>query len=379
VSHRRIRTPPFGFLAVDKPSGPTSHDIVADARRSLRIRKVGHAGTLDPFATGLLLLAVGAATRLMEYLGPLEKEYVATARLGETTETLDPEGESAFVSDGWKRMDRAQIEAALKSFEGQMDQLPPVYSAKKLGGESAHRRARRGEPVELRPSSVTIHEVELLALSLPEVTFRLRCSTGTYVRSVARDLGERLGVGAYLTALRRTAIGPVRVEDALDPTDLDDPEKVAEGLMSPRQALRHLPELEVGESEFQRLGHGQSIALDDLRSELNPVSPKTMAPGPLVVHSPGWTNRVVIAEWQTSGRVHPLPPPQPSVREEATAAREDGVDAQKDGVDPQEDGVDPQEDGVDALEATDPCGETGALEASGVSVSLRPLKVVGDD
>jgi tRNA pseudouridine55 synthase len=332
VSQPGVGTPPFGFLAVDKPSGPTSHDIVAEARRSLRIRKVGHAGTLDPFATGLLLLAVGTATRLMEYLAPLGKEYVATARLGETTDTLDPEGEAVFVSDGWQELDRAQIEGALNSFEGQMDQIPPVYSAKKLGGESAHRRARRGEPVELQPSPVTIHEVELLALSLPEVTFRLRCSTGTYVRSVARDLGERLGVGAYLTALRRTSIGPLRVEDALAPTDLGDPGKVAAGLMSPRQALQHLPELQVGEREFQRLGHGQSIALDDLEADLSPPRPPSITPGPLLVHSPGWRNRVVIAEWKTSGGVHPLP-----------------------------------------------SESSGTVEVIEASVSLRPLKVVGDD
>ena len=343
MSRRGVGAPPFGFLAVDKPAGPTSHDIVAEARRALKIRKVGHAGTLDPFATGLLLLAVGAATRLIEYLGPLEKEYVATARLGETTETLDPEGESAFVSDEWQKLNGEEIVVALNSFVGQMDQMPPVFSAKKVRGESAHRRARRGEPVELRPSPVTIHEVEVLALSLPEVTFRLRCSTGTYVRSVARDLGERLGVGGYLSALRRTAIGPFRVEDALAPTDLGDPEKVGSGLLSPRQALQHLPGLEVGETEFQRLGQGQSIALHDLFSDLNPASPATRAPGPLVVHSPGWRNRVVIAEWKTSEGVEPLPP-EPSAREEARDA------------------------------------DTGAPEwRTGAAVALWPLKVVGDD
>jgi tRNA pseudouridine55 synthase len=335
-----MEAPPFGFLAVDKPSGPTSHDIVAEARRELRIRKVGHTGTLDPFATGLLILAVGAATRLIEYLGSLEKEYVATARLGETTDTLDPEGDSVFVSDGWQGLNRERIEAALNSFVGEMDQMPPVFSAKKVGGESAHRRARRGEDVELKPSPVTIHEIELLALSLPEVTFRLRCSTGTYVRSVARDLGELLGVGAYLSALRRTGIGPFRVEDALSPVDLGDPEKVASRLWPPRRALQHLPELELGEAEFRRLGQGQAIARSDLGSDPNLAA---LAPGPLVVHAQGWRNRVVIAEWKASGERDPVSS-EPSTRAEG---RDEGTGQPEGGM--------------------------------ATSVALRPLKVVGDD
>ncbi len=370
MSRRGKGAPTFGFLAVDKPSGPTSHDIVAEARRALRIRKVGHTGTLDPFATGLLLLAAGAATRLIEYLGPLEKEYVATARLGETTDTLDPEGDSVFVSDGWQKLNWEQVEAALNSFVGQMDQMPPVFSAKKIGGESAHRRARRGEDVELQPSPVSIHEIELLSLSLPEVTFRLRCSTGTYVRSVARDLGDRLGVGAYLSALRRTAIGSFRVEDALAPTDLGDPERVASGLLSPRHALQHLPGLEIGEAEFQRLGQGQSLAHTDLVSDLNPANPATRAPGPLVVHSPGWSNRVVIAEWKTSEGAAP----SPSERSAREDARDDGAGTWEETHIGDEIHRHEDTDTPDTLDTPDTPERGGEA-----SVALRPLKVVGDD
>ena len=297
MSRTRMGGLSFGFLPVDKPAGPTSHDIVSVARRCLRLRKVGHAGTLDPFASGLLLLAVGATTRLMEYLDPLEKEYLATVRLGETTETLDPESDVAFVSDRWSGLKEEEIRNALSSFEGAMDQMPPAFSAKKIGGEPAYRRARRGEDVVLRTSRITIHDVELLSLSLPEVTFRLRCSTGTYVRSVARDLGERLRVGAYLSALRRTAIGPFRVGGALSPADLGIPETVECTMVSPRRALSHLPDMELPDLEFRRLCVGQSLSLGDLSLDLNPM---TVERGPLVVHSPGWKRRVVVAEWRVS-------------------------------------------------------------------------------
>lgn len=295
MSRTRVGGIPFGFLPVDKPAGPTSHDIVSVARRALLLRKVGHAGTLDPFASGLLLLAVGATTRLMEYLHPLDKEYLATVRLGETTETLDPESDVAFVSDRWSGLDEEEIRNALSSFRGAMDQMPPAFSAKKVGGEPAYRRARRGENVVLRTSRITIHDVELLSLSLPEVTFRLRCSTGTYVRSLARDLGERLRVGAYLSALRRTAIGPFRVEGALPPADLHLPETVDCAMVAPRQALSHLPELELPDPEFRRLCHGQSLPLGDLSVDPNSLS---VEEGPLLVHSPGWRRRVVVSEWR---------------------------------------------------------------------------------
>ncbi|NIP58321.1 MAG: tRNA pseudouridine(55) synthase TruB, partial [Gemmatimonadetes bacterium] len=202
-----------GVLPVDKPVGPTSHDVVARARRALDTGRIGHTGTLDPFASGLLLLCVGPATRLSEYLTALEKSYVAVARLGVGTDTLDPEGAVVERSDSWSELDRARIEEASASFLGRREQVPPQFSAKKVGGEAMYARARRGERVELSPIPVEIHELELLGVDLPDVRLRIRCSSGTYVRALARDLGAALGEPAHLAELRRTAVGSFRVQD----------------------------------------------------------------------------------------------------------------------------------------------------------------------
>ena len=252
-----------GFLPVGKPAGPTSHDVVAIARRRLDVGRVGHTGTLDPLATGLLLLCLDRATRLVEYLHPLPKEYVATARLGVATATDDREGEPTAVTEAWREVTRPQITSALNGFLGTFDQRPPDHSAKKVRGEPAYARARRGEDPGLAPVPVTVHRTELLQVDLPSVRFRVECSTGTYVRSLARDLGERLGTGAHLTCLERTAIGPIRLEDALRPSELDDPESVRQALISPLDALSHLPRVDVGPEQAVRIEQGQSVPIPD--------------------------------------------------------------------------------------------------------------------
>ncbi len=250
-----------GFVRVDKPVGMTSHDAVAAARRALGIRRIGHTGTLDPFATGLLLLGVGRATRLAEYLGAFPKEYLATARLGEVTDTLDPEGEVTARSEAWRTLAPARIEAALRALEGEQDQLPPLHSAKKVRGEPAHRRVRRGEEVTLAPARITVHEIELLELALPHLRFRVLCSTGSYVRAIARDLGEALGVGAHLRELRRTAIGPHRVEGAPAPDRLGDRTTLEGAWITPLEALGHLPRLEISLAEVEAIEAGRAIAV----------------------------------------------------------------------------------------------------------------------
>jgi tRNA pseudouridine55 synthase len=244
---------------VDKPVGPTSHDVVGHARRALGIRRIGHTGTLDPFASGLLLLCVGPATRIAEYLSGLDKEYVATARLGETTTTDDLEGEVVARDAGWSDLSEPDIAEALRGFLGELAQVPPQYSAKKVAGEAMHRRARRGEHVELEASRVTVHELELLAVELPSIRFRLRCSSGTYVRAIARDLGEALGVGGHLTALRRTAIARFEVADAIPMAALADPDEVARVARSPLDALSHLPGWSADAEAARRITHGQSV------------------------------------------------------------------------------------------------------------------------
>jgi len=248
-----------GVLPVDKPSGVTSHDVVAAARRALGERRIGHTGTLDPFASGLLLLCVGEATRLAEYLTTAEKRYDATVRLGAATDSGDLDGEVLSTSEGWRDLTLGVVEVALSELRGAREQRPPSLSAKKVAGIPAHRRVRRGEEVVLPPRPVIVHELEVTAFQLPELRLGIRCSSGTYVRALARDLGERLGVGAHVMALRRTAIGPFVVDRAIGMGRLGDAQSVAETLLSPLRALQHLPRLEVGAEASEDLGHGRAV------------------------------------------------------------------------------------------------------------------------
>lgn len=250
---------PDYVLPVDKPEGPTSHDVVDDARRALGTRKIGHTGTLDPFASGLLILCVGRATRLAEYLSGLDKEYEAVARLGISTDTLDRDGDVVSTSDGWRGLSEQAVVEAVRSFEGEIEQTPPQFSAKKVDGEPMHRRARRGERVTLNACAVTIHSIELVGMELPDVRLQVRCSSGTYIRSLARDLGHTLGVGGHLTALRRTSIGEIGVESAVSVSELTEPTAVGRARIELLGALRHLPSVSVDDAEALRLAHGQKL------------------------------------------------------------------------------------------------------------------------
>jgi len=248
-----------GVLLVNKPAGPTSHDVVSRVRKAAGIRRVGHAGTLDPFASGLLLLLLGQATRLSEYLLALDKRYEATARI--ETSTHDLEGEIVTENRDWTSVSRSDIAEALAEFEGSILQAPPRFSSKKVKGEAAHRRARRGEDVVLEPVPVTIHSVSLLQFAAPELRFKVRCSSGTYVRALARDLGRTLGVGAHLTGLVRTGIGSFDVGAAADLTDLRDRTAVEDRLIPPSVALSHLPSVEINAAEAEKIRRGQFVPL----------------------------------------------------------------------------------------------------------------------
>ena len=250
--------PRDGVLLVDKPPGPTSHDIVREARARLGLRRVGHAGTLDPFASGLLLLCLGPSTRISQYLSGMDKSYLATARLGVSTSTHDPDGDVVEESSRWRELDERAVRRALKAFQGSMRQVPPRYSAKKVRGVTAHRRARRGETVRLDPVPVELHEIGRVRCSLPFVTFTVRCSPGTYIRALARDLGGVLETGAHLTALRRTAVGRVSVRDAVSVREVRDDVPPAAHL-SAAKALAHLPAVRVDEEDAARLARGLAI------------------------------------------------------------------------------------------------------------------------
>jgi tRNA pseudouridine55 synthase len=248
-----------GVLPVDKPEGPTSHDVVSRVRRALGTRRVGHTGTLDPFASGLLLICVGGATRLSEYLTALRKRYVATMRLGLATDTDDHTGEMIFQSDDWRALTKDAVRAALQAQVGERLQLPPRFSAKKVAGERMYAAARRGEEVERTPVAVAIHSIEMRRFDLPDVEFEVDCGSGTYIRAIARDAGEALGVGAHLTGLRRTRVGTFDVESAIPLDALDDSDAVDAALLSPARAVSHLPSVHADASGVVALGYGQGI------------------------------------------------------------------------------------------------------------------------
>jgi tRNA pseudouridine55 synthase len=241
---------PEGFLLVDKPQGVTSHDVVDVVRRGLGTRKVGHAGTLDPMATGLLLIGVGRATRLLRFLGDLPKTYEGTLRLGVETDTLDAEG--AVVQEMAVDVTQAQVAEAMRALVGESLQRPPAYSAVKVGGRKLYEAAREGGSLEAAPRPIRVDAFDLLSFDPPDAPFRVICSGGTYVRVLAAEVGAALSCGAHLTALRRTAIGPYTVEDAIAPDAVSDPLPIG-------AAVGHLPRLDVEEEEAAAASHGRPL------------------------------------------------------------------------------------------------------------------------
>ena len=247
----------FGLLNIDKPQGVTSRDVVNRVQRVLRGEKVGHAGTLDPLATGVLVVCVGPATRLVEYVQRMRKQYSATFLLGKTSDTEDIEGNVVDLAEP-PCPSRADIEAALPKFVGDIQQRPPAYSALKVGGRRAYELARKGKQVELLPRKITVHEMTVSGYEYPELKLQITCGSGTYVRSLGRDLAESLDTGAVMSALERTAIGSFRIDDAVDPDGLSA-KNVSDFLLSPRDAVSELPSVELTQSERHRIGNGLSI------------------------------------------------------------------------------------------------------------------------
>jgi tRNA pseudouridine55 synthase len=250
---------PAGLLLLDKPEGPTSHDVVDRVRRASGIRRVGHTGTLDPFASGLLILCVGWATRLVEYLAGLPKVYRAVIRLGERTDTDDRTGRVIARNDTWRDLDEPRVRSALQNQVGAMEQLPPAYSAKKVGGRRAYSVARSGGTPEVRPERVTVSRLSLNELVPPDVTVEVECSGGTYVRAIARDVGELLGVGAHLAALRRLRIGRFSVDEAVEPDPAASGQTILDRLLPPEVAVSHLTCAELDERSADALRRGQAV------------------------------------------------------------------------------------------------------------------------
>ena len=248
-----------GFLNIDKPLGMTSHDVVAAVRRGLHMKKVGHAGTLDPLATGVLIVCLGNATRLSEYVMASTKRYRARVRLGAVTATYDAEAEPTPVADP-SHLTPADVEVVLPRFLGQIQQLPPIYSAVKRDGRKLYELARAGETVEIEPRAVTIHTLTISEWALPEFTLDVTCGAGTYIRSLAHDIGQALSVGGYLTGLVRTASGAFTVENAVsletllaaaDPAALGAP---------PQAAGAGWPAIHLDAAGLDDVLHGRTLA-----------------------------------------------------------------------------------------------------------------------
>ncbi len=248
-----------GFLLINKPCGPTSHDVVAMVRRVLSEKSIGHLGTLDPAAEGLLVLAVGAkALKVVELFKDLSKEYIAGVRLGAISSTYDREGviEEIAPKSGWTAPEQSVLQRLIgEKFTGRIAQVPPAASAVKVGGERAYRKMRQGRAVDLPPRDVTIDECTVLSYTHPELTLRVRCGSGTYIRSLAHDLGEALRCGGYLSALRRTKVGEWSIDHAIAPT-----EARWTSVIPLKEVLCSFPRIDCTEREAEDIGHGKNIS-----------------------------------------------------------------------------------------------------------------------
>lgn len=233
----------FGLILVDKPVGPSSHKVVSIVRKGTGVRKVGHAGTLDPRASGVLVLCLGSATRLSEYLSTASKRYEAVIRFGTSTETYDAEGDAIRITGA--APSEAEIRSVLPGFQGEIEQVPPPYSAIKIGGKKAYELARKGQEVELDPRKITIYRMEFVQYLPPDLTLGIECSAGTYIRSLAHDLGELLHTGAHLANLRRIKSGPFRLEDCVPLHKLEQSFDRGEWFQYLRPAADALPELPI--------------------------------------------------------------------------------------------------------------------------------------
>lgn len=263
----RRRPPRYsGLLPVIKESGPTSHDVVDKARRALKERRIGHTGTLDPMAEGLLLLCVGHATRLQQYLLGWTKTYHGVVRLGFATTTYDREGEATEPRGEVPTLDRGTLAGLEDRFSGTFDQVPPSYSAKKVDGKKLYELARSGQSFEIEPKSVTVHELSLVSEVPAEIDITVTASTGFYVRSLAHDIGHELGCGGYLHHLRRLAIGPYITDIALPQKTLEDAKEPSEILDSPawiplEKAMLPFPEITINAAAADRFAHGQDVVV----------------------------------------------------------------------------------------------------------------------
>lgn len=258
-----------GLLNVHKPPGVTSRDVVNRFQRLLKPAKVGHAGTLDPLATGVLVVCVGQGTRLVEYVQLLPKTYLATFLFGRRSDTEDVEGTVELLPEA-RQPERGEVDAALPKFLGEIQQRPPQYSAIKVAGRRAYDLARRGQTVELAERPVTIYRLEVVEYAYPELQLRIECGSGTYVRSLGRDLAESLGTNAVMSALTRERIGSFQLDEAIDPNHATA-EVIQSSLLPLARACESLPQLRLTEAEVTEIRNGRRITRPDLMM-LGPIA-----------------------------------------------------------------------------------------------------------
>lgn len=300
-----------GVLVVDKPVGPTSHDVVARVRRATGVRRIGHTGTLDPLASGVLPLVLGRATRLARFLSASDKEYVAEIRLGAASATYDAEGPLTPVGGPAEGpIEAVALEAVLAEFRGSYAQMPPPYSAKKVGGTRAYAAARSHRPIELSPVNVTVHALETLAVEPGLLRIRVACSTGFYVRTLAHEIGARLGAGGYLSGLRRTRAGALTLEGAvpLDQVERGGLEAAAGGMTPLNRLLPELPAVVLNEAGVRRVSHGNTVASEHFSGGAGGPSGGVSGGGgqPAKVRLLDASGSLLgIAEWRGAGLLHP--------------------------------------------------------------------------
>jgi tRNA pseudouridine55 synthase len=276
-----------GILIVDKPEGLTSHDVVARLRRILKTKRIGHTGTLDPFATGVLVMLVGKATRLAQFLDKDKKEYKATIRFGFETDTGDGTGSPKQIQNSKFKIQNSEIKEVLQDFRGEIEQTPPMYSAKKIAGKKLYELARKGIEIERKPVKITIYESELIKDQKPKTEdlqkndfglwtldfgLRVSCSAGTYIRTLAEDIGKKLEIGAHLAALRRTGAGQFDLSKAVTLEGLEEivsENKLDEVLISMNDALAHLPKVILNEEEIKNTQNGKKLKFENAGIENN--------------------------------------------------------------------------------------------------------------
>lgn len=292
------QAPPHGVLNVSKPTGWTSHDVVAKVRRLFQLRKVGHAGTLDPEATGVLPVLLGKGTRLSEFLLHWDKEYEAVLRLGQETTTQDATG--AVVREcSVQGLRPESIHAAVAQFHGEQRQVPPMYSAVKVGGQPLYKAARAGKTLDRQPRPITIYQIEVRAMALPCVTLWVRCSKGTYIRTLCADIGQVLGVGGHLSRLTRMRVGPLHLDRAWSLGDIgrgDDPFECPGAFLDLDEALAHLPAVTVDPAVVGKVVHGAPVSDADVR----PADDRENPAGTLIRVKDGMGRLLALGKWAPS-------------------------------------------------------------------------------